>query len=109
LRRSWRTRPDVDPIDRGLRPYLLGSNLGGIPILHNLALRSILPSIAGMNITLPPNQRKWLEAEIAAGRFASLDEGLAVAVLMDLETDDLARASFAEGDVLAGEAYPSIG
>ena len=69
-----------------------------------------------MNITLPPNQRKWLEAEVAAGRFASLEEALAVAVsgLMELETDDLAwarpqvdkaRASFAEGDVSASEAY----
>ena len=69
-----------------------------------------------MNITLPSNQRKWLEAEVAAGRFAWLEEALAVAVsgLMDLEADDLAwakphadqvRASFAEGDISAGEAY----
>ena len=69
-----------------------------------------------MNITLPPNQRKWLEAEVAAGRFASVDEALAMAVsgLMDLGTDDLAwakpqvdqaRASFAKGNVSAGEAY----
>ncbi len=69
-----------------------------------------------MNITLPPNQRKWLEAEVAAGRFASFDEALAMAVtgLMELETDDLAwakpqvdqaRASIAKGDVSAGEDY----
>ena len=75
-----------------------------------------MPYIGSMNITLPPNQRKWLETEVAAGRFASLEEALAVAVsgLMELETDDLAwarpqvdkaRASFAEGDVSAGEAY----
>lgn len=69
-----------------------------------------------MNITLPPNQRKWLEAEVAAGRFESLEEALAIAVsgLMELEADDLAwakpqvdraRAGFAEGDVSAGDAY----
>ena len=87
-----------------------------VPILLTLAPRAILPYIVSMNITLPPNQRKWLEAEVAAGRFASIEEALAVAVsgLMELETDDLAwakpqvdraRASFAEGDVSAGEAY----
>jgi antitoxin ParD1/3/4 len=86
-----------------------------VPIPQSLAPRAILPYIPNMNITLPPNQRKWLEAEVAAGRFASLEEALAVAVsgLMELETDDLAwarpqvdkaRASFAEGDVSAGEA-----
>ncbi len=69
-----------------------------------------------MNITLPVNQRKWLEAEVAAGRFELLDEALAMAVsgLMDLETDDLtwarpqvdqARASLTKGDVSSGEAY----
>jgi Arc/MetJ-type ribon-helix-helix transcriptional regulator len=87
-----------------------------VPIPRTLALCPILPYIVSMNITLPPNQRKWLEAEVAAGRFASLEEALAVAVsgLMELETDNLAwakpqvdqaRASFAEGDVSAGEAY----
>ena len=107
----------------------------------NLVPHAILPYTAQMNITLPPYQRKWLEAEIAAGRttlsrvaivlaapvmmasgeiaagrFASLEEALAVAVsgLMEFGADDLAwakpkvdqaRASFAEGDVSAGEAY----
>jgi antitoxin ParD1/3/4 len=87
-----------------------------IPIPQNLVRCPILPYSAHMNITLPPKQRKWLEAEVAAGRFASLEKALTVAVsgLMELETDDLAwakpqvdqaRASFAEGDVSAGEAY----
>jgi antitoxin ParD1/3/4 len=81
-----------------------------------MVLCPILPYIVGMNITLPPNQRKWLEAEVAAGRFASLEEALAVAVsgLMELETDDLAwakpqvdqaRASLARGDATAGKVY----
>jgi antitoxin ParD1/3/4 len=69
-----------------------------------------------MNIALPTRQKQWLETEVAAGRFASIDEALAVAIsgLMDLENDDLAwarpqvdqaRASVARGDVSAGEDY----
>ena len=101
------SKPTRPPTPAGIRFAL---------IPRNLVLRVIFPYSVSMNITLPPNQRKWLEAEVAAGRFASLEEALAVAVsgLMDLETDDLAwakpqvdqaRASFAEGDVSAGEAY----
>jgi antitoxin ParD1/3/4 len=33
-----------------------------------------------MNVTLPEDQQKWLEAEVAAGRFASVDEAVAAAV-----------------------------
>jgi hypothetical protein len=33
-----------------------------------------------MNVKLPPEQQKWLEAEVAAGSFSSIDEALAVAV-----------------------------
>ena len=69
-----------------------------------------------MNITLPVEQLKWLEAEVAAGRFASVDEALAVAVadLMAIQSDDLswakpyvdeARASVARGHVLSGEEF----
>ena len=69
-----------------------------------------------MNISLPPEQQKWLEAEVAAGHFSSIDEALAVAVadLMAIHSDDLAwakpyvdraRASVARGDVLSGEEY----
>ena len=69
-----------------------------------------------MNVTLPVEQQKWLEAEVAAGRFASIDEALAVAVadLMSIQSDDLAlarpyveqaRASVARGDVLSGEEF----
>jgi antitoxin ParD1/3/4 len=33
-----------------------------------------------MTITLPPNQQKWLEDQVAAGRFSSIDDAVAVAV-----------------------------
>lgn len=69
-----------------------------------------------MNIKLPPEQEKWLEAEVAAGSFSSIDEALAVAVadLMAIHHDDFAwakpfvdqaRASVARGDILSGEEY----
>jgi antitoxin ParD1/3/4 len=69
-----------------------------------------------MNIKLPPEQQEWLEAQVAAGNYASVDEALAVAVadLMAIHSDDLAwakpyvdqaRAAVARGDVLSGEEY----
>ena len=69
-----------------------------------------------MNVTLPPEQQKWLEAQVAAGQFSSIDEALATAVadLMAMQNDDFAwakpyveqaRASIARGDVLSGEEY----
>jgi len=69
-----------------------------------------------MNVKLPPEQQKWLEAEVAAGSFSSIDEALAVAVadLMAIHNDDFAwarpyvdqaRASVARGDVLSGEEF----
>jgi antitoxin ParD1/3/4 len=69
-----------------------------------------------MNISLPKEQLEWLEAQVAAGHFASIDEALAVAVadLKALSEDDLAwakpyvddaRASIARGDVLSGEEF----
>jgi antitoxin ParD1/3/4 len=69
-----------------------------------------------MNIKLPPEQLKWLEAEVAAGRFASVDEALTLAVadLMTVYNDDLAwakpyvdeaLASVESGDVISGEEF----
>lgn len=69
-----------------------------------------------MNITLPPEQQKWLEAEVAAGRFQSIEDAVAAAVaeLMSIRDDDLAwarpyveqaRASVARGDVMSGEEF----
>ena len=69
-----------------------------------------------MKITLPPEQEEWLEAQVAAGSYGSIDEALALAVadLMAIHRDELewakpyleqARASMARGDVLSGEEY----
>ncbi len=69
-----------------------------------------------MNITLPPEQQKWLETEVAAGRFQSIDDAVAAAVaeLMSIYDDDLAwakpyveeaRASVARGDVISGDEF----
>jgi antitoxin ParD1/3/4 len=69
-----------------------------------------------MNVSLPKEQLEWLEAQVAAGHFASIDEALAVAVadLKALSEDDFAwakpyvdeaRASIARGDVLSGEEF----
>jgi antitoxin ParD1/3/4 len=69
-----------------------------------------------MNVTLPSDQQRWLEAEVAAGRFESIDDALAAAVaeLMSIEADDLAwakpyveqaRASVARGDVIPGGEF----
>jgi antitoxin ParD1/3/4 len=47
-----------------------------------------------MNISLPKEQLEWLQAEVAAGHFSSIDEALSVAVadLKALSEDDLAWA-----------------
>ena len=47
-----------------------------------------------MKITLATEQPKWLEAQVAAGSFASIEDALAVAVadLMAVQNDDLAWA-----------------
>jgi antitoxin ParD1/3/4 len=66
-----------------------------------------------MNVSLPKEQLEWLEAQVAAGHFASIDEALAVADLKALSEDDLAsakpyvekaRASIARGDVISGRS-----
>ena len=69
-----------------------------------------------MNISLPTEHQQWLEREVAAGHFASIDEALAVAVadLRALMEDDLAwakpyvdeaRDCLARGDVRSGEQF----
>jgi antitoxin ParD1/3/4 len=68
--------------------------------------------IIGMNIKLPGNQQKWLEEQVAAGRFGSVDDAVAVAVadLMGIRDDDLswakpyvdeARAAAARGETVS--------
>ena len=69
-----------------------------------------------MDVSLPSDQKRWLEAEVAAGRFESIDDALAAAVaeLMSVDADDLAwakpyveqaRASMARGAVISGEEF----
>ena len=50
--------------------------------------------IHAMNIRLPADQQKWLEEQVADGRFRSIDEAVAFAIadLMDTGDDDLAWA-----------------
>jgi antitoxin ParD1/3/4 len=45
-----------------------------------------------MTITLPREQQEWLEAQVKAGHYASIDEAVAsiVAERMHLDVDDLA-------------------
>jgi antitoxin ParD1/3/4 len=67
-------------------------------------------------ITLTPEQQRWLEAEVAAGRLPSVEDAvrMAVADFKTINTDDLrwakpyveqARASVARGDVISGEEF----
>ena len=67
-----------------------------------------------MTVTLTPDQIKWLESQVAGGRFDSVEDAvrLAVAGLMTLDADDLswakplvdeARASIARGEGIAAE------
>jgi len=69
-----------------------------------------------MNITLPREQQEWLEAQVRAGAYESIDEALAsiVAEHMLLDIDDLgwakplvdeARASIARGEGMTLEEY----
>jgi antitoxin ParD1/3/4 len=72
--------------------------------------------VSKMNISLPREQQEWLEAEVAAGHFSSVDEALAVAVaeLMSLHDDDLAwakpyvdeaRAEAERGETISGDEF----
>jgi Arc/MetJ-type ribon-helix-helix transcriptional regulator len=66
-----------------------------------------------MNIALSPEQRTWLEAEVAAGRFGSIDDAVAAAVaeLMSLAAAAASAkpraerdpVSDARADIMSGE------
>jgi antitoxin ParD1/3/4 len=69
-----------------------------------------------MDITLPREQQEWLEAQVRAGAYESVDEALAsiVAEHMLIDVDDLdwakplvdeARASIARGEGMTLEEY----
>lgn len=68
--------------------------------------------VSQMNIRLRPEQQAWLEAQVAAGHFSSVDDAVALAVsdLMAIGDDDLAwakpyvdegRAAAARGEVVS--------
>jgi Arc/MetJ-type ribon-helix-helix transcriptional regulator len=68
--------------------------------------------VCTMNVSLSPAQQQWLEAQVAAGQFHSVDEAVAVAVadLMAISYDDLgwaksyvaeARAAAERGEVVS--------
>jgi len=72
--------------------------------------------IKAMKVALPPEQMKWLEAEVSAGHFSSVDDAMAAAVaeLMSAHDDDFAwakpyveqaRASVERGDVISGQEF----
>ena len=69
-----------------------------------------------MNISLPKEQLEWLEAEVAAGHFSSIDEALSLAVaeLKSLHENDLAwakpyvdeaRSQVARDETLSGDEF----
>ena len=69
-----------------------------------------------MTITLTPEQQKWLETQVAAGRFVSIEEAVRLAVaelMLPVDTSDLswakpyldeARASLARGEGVPADA-----
>jgi antitoxin ParD1/3/4 len=66
--------------------------------------------VCTMNVSLSPAQQQWLEAQVAAGQFHSVDEAVAVADLMAISYDDLgwaksyvaeARAAAERGEVVS--------
>jgi Arc/MetJ-type ribon-helix-helix transcriptional regulator len=67
-----------------------------------------------MTITLTPKQQQWLESEVAAGRFASVEEAVRLAVaelMLPIDTDDLAWAKpyvdVARQSAAGGETVPA--
>jgi antitoxin ParD1/3/4 len=65
-----------------------------------------------MTIQLSPEQQRWLEAQVAAGHFVSLEQAVAVAIadLMATQDDDLAWAKplvdTAAAELARGEGIP---
>ncbi len=69
-----------------------------------------------MKIAISHEQQKWLEEQVAAGTFASVEEGVAIAIadFKAMAEDDLAwaapyveqaRRSVAAGQVIPGEEF----
>jgi antitoxin ParD1/3/4 len=74
-----------------------------------------------MTVQLSPEQQRWLEAQVAAGHFESLEQAVEIAVadLMAMNEDELdwakplieaGLAKLERGEVIAGdEAMASLG
>lgn len=66
-----------------------------------------------MSIQLSPEQQRWLEAQVAAGHFSSLEEAVTVAIadLMAIAEDDLDWAKPLVDEAIAsverGEGIPA--
>lgn len=69
-----------------------------------------------MSIILPRDQQKWLEDQVSAGHFSSVEEAVAIAIsdLRSAGADDLswakpyvdaARESLAAGDMIEGDDF----
>jgi Arc/MetJ-type ribon-helix-helix transcriptional regulator len=69
-----------------------------------------------MAITLTPEQQQWLEMQVAAGRFASIEDAvrMAVADFKTIHTEDLSwakpyidqsRQSVARGEIVSGDQF----
>jgi antitoxin ParD1/3/4 len=68
-----------------------------------------------MTITLTPEQRKWIETQVAAGHFASIEEAISIAVTeLMLASEPESEAELAElrrlidqgdADIQAGRVY----
>jgi Arc/MetJ-type ribon-helix-helix transcriptional regulator len=69
-----------------------------------------------MTITLTPKQQAWLEAEVAAGHFSSVDEAVQVAIaglMRPIDKDlswakpylDVARAQIERGETVTLEEF----
>lgn len=80
------------------------------PHPHCLRLAPAYDNFTSMTITLTPDQIAWLAAQVAAGRFPSLDAAARTIIdeRMQIEADDLdwakplldaARAGIARGEV----------
>jgi antitoxin ParD1/3/4 len=108
----------------GIRPdriyggscYTLGFKSPPSASSDSLVLLAGSDYILHMNIVLPPAQQKWLEAQVAKGEFASVEDAVQqmIAERMALEADDLAwarpyvdeaRAAVARGEVLTLEEH----
>jgi Arc/MetJ-type ribon-helix-helix transcriptional regulator len=69
-----------------------------------------------MTVTLTPDQQNWLEAQVAAGHFTSIEDAIRIAVadLKAANSEDLdwakpylekARQSVAQGHIMSGDEF----